>query len=70
MGRYVCGPSPMRLPGRETAVEPGETFDHVFGSRGEEQMALDSGAVQRAPHPTVAQPAGDPDPDPPAAEEI
>lgn len=48
MGRYRCGPSVLRVPGRP-AIVPGEPFEYTYGSDGEEQMALVSGAVALLP---------------------
>lgn len=32
--RYICGPSTLRLTGRNEPIQPGETFDHDFSADG------------------------------------
>lgn len=50
MGRYICGPSVLRLPG-QPVMTPGMLFEYAFGSQAEERMALASGAIAHAPDP-------------------
>lgn len=62
MGRYICGPSILRFPGRQ-AVVPGELFEEGLTPEQEHSLVA-SGAIRVAqedppapPAPPVARPS-------------
>jgi hypothetical protein len=48
MGKYICGPSLLRLPGRPAAIVPTEPFEFAYDPA-HEAMALASGAITLQP---------------------
>src|SRR4051812_21748324 len=51
MGKYIAGPSVLRLPGRP-AIVPGQAFEHDFDEVDHETLALASGAITLQPGET------------------